>query len=126
MKGNPLRYSDLYEGGILSKHVEAFTLFNTVEQNNAFLELINYADGSEGSFPIGDGMRENLRIYSKVPIEERLGHVEPPDLDSSEYKTYLRKSKTARKGGLTWKDNYLLSSMFVLVQHRFLQQLLAV
>ena len=46
-KGQPLRYDDLYEGGVLSENVGAFTFFSpTVEQNNAFLELLNYADRS--------------------------------------------------------------------------------
>ena len=47
-KASPLRYDDLYEGRLLANHVEAFTLFDTVAQNDAFLELINYADGTEG------------------------------------------------------------------------------
>ena len=46
-------------------------------------------------------------------MEERLGHIEPPDLDSDEYKTYLRKSKAAQKGGLMWKDDYLLFCFYV-------------
>ena len=46
--GRPLRYDDLYPGGILSKHVGAYTLFKTVNQNDAFLDIINYADGSVG------------------------------------------------------------------------------
>ena len=70
--------------GIRPPYIEAFTFFNTVEQNDAFLELINYTDWSEGSFLIGDGMCDNLRIYSEVPMEERLWHIEPPDLDSDE------------------------------------------
>ena len=34
--GRPLRYNDLYPGGVLSKHVNAFTFFPTVQQNDAF------------------------------------------------------------------------------------------
>jgi hypothetical protein len=49
--GRPLRYNDLYPGGVLSKHVDAFTFFPRIEQNDAFLKLMNYADGSEGSMP---------------------------------------------------------------------------
>jgi hypothetical protein len=43
----PLRYSDLYPGGLLSNHVHAFTLFDTIEQNDAFLEWLNFADGAD-------------------------------------------------------------------------------
>lgn len=66
LKGRSLRYDDLYEGGVLSKHVDAFTFFKTVKANDAFLQLLNYADGSPGSMPEGDGLLENLRPYSKV------------------------------------------------------------
>ena len=47
-KGRALKYDDLYEGGFLSKHVEAFTFFHTVKQNDEFLKLLNYADGTDG------------------------------------------------------------------------------
>ena len=47
-KGKPLRYDDLYAGGILSSRVNAFTFFNTVEKNDAFLDLLNFADGTDG------------------------------------------------------------------------------
>ena len=73
------------------KHIGAFTLFHTVELNDAFLELINYAGVSEGSYPTGDGLCENLRVYSKVPWEERSGEVAPPSLDreSGDYKNRI-------------------------------------
>lgn len=115
-KARPLRYSDLKEGGILSKHVSAFTLFDTVGQNDAFLDLINYADGSEGAHPEGDGMCENLRQYStKVKREERSGEVAPPsmDPDSDEYKKHISRKKAARAGGLTWKDDYLAYCLYI-------------
>ena len=85
LSGRPLRYNDLYDGGVLSKHVDAFTLFPTVEQNDAFLDLLNYADGSEGSFPVGDGLLENLRPYSKVSRAERSGVVDAPTLGDEDY-----------------------------------------
>ena len=47
VKGGPLRYSDLHGGGVLSKRVGSFTLFNTIEQNEKFLKLLNYTDGKE-------------------------------------------------------------------------------
>ena len=46
--------NDLYQGGVLSKHVDAFTLFTRDEQNNAFLELLKYANGSDSSFSAGE------------------------------------------------------------------------
>ncbi len=98
-KGAPLKYSDLFDGGILSNHVEAFTLFDTIEQNDAFLELINFTDSSEGSLPVGDGLCENLRQYTDVSPKERAGKVPPPTMDhnSEEYKRHLNKFKAARK-----------------------------
>ena len=89
--GRPLRYEDLKSGGLLSKHVRAFTLFDTYEQNEAFLNILNFADGSPGSFKEGDGLCENLRQYSKVQRDERSGEVDAPtmDGDSKEYKEYI-------------------------------------
>ena len=69
--GKPLRYKDLYAGGILSKHVDAFTFFSSVELNDAWLELMNFTDG-EGCFDEGDGLCENLRRYLKVRFDERI------------------------------------------------------
>lgn len=114
-KARPLRYSDLRGDGILSKHVDAFTLFATYEQNEAFLELLNYADGSPGAFPVGDGMCEHLRPYSKVSPEERSGEEDPPsmDPDSKEYKEHIRRSNASREGGLSWKDDYLAFCLYL-------------
>ncbi|KAL7534641.1 hypothetical protein ACHAXR_006013 [Thalassiosira sp. AJA248-18] len=112
-KGKPLRYHDLCEGCVLSKHVEQFTLFHTFEQNDEFLELINYADGSEGSFLVGDGLCENLRPYSKVKREERSGEVDPPSLDTDEYEKYLKKRRAAMRNGMRWKDDYLAYCIYV-------------
>ena len=114
-KGQPLRYSDMYVGGLLSKDVHSFLLFDTIEQNDAFLELINYADGDEESFPIGDGLCENLRSYSKVKMDERSGAVDPPSLDaeSDDYAKYLRKRSSAMKSGISWKDDYLAFCIYV-------------
>ena len=104
-KGQPLRYSDLYVGGLLSKDVHSFLLFDTIEQNDAFLELINYADGSDGSFANGDGLCENVCCYSKVKIDKRSGAVDPLSLDaeSNKYAKYLRKRSSAMKAGMSWK-----------------------
>ena len=114
-KGQPLRYSDLRSPGLLADRVEHFTFFNTVEQNDAWLELINFADGSEGSFPRGDGLCENLRVYSKVTMQERMGEEPPPSIepDSDRYKSYLngRKAKFS-KSDMTWKDDYLMWSIY--------------
>ena len=112
----PLRYDDLYEEGILSRHVKAFTLFDTVEQNDAFLDILNYADGSDGSFEVSDGLCENLRPYSHVERSERSGEVPPPVKihGSEDYMTYLKRSKAARQSfGRTWKDDYLSWCIYV-------------
>lgn len=62
----PFTYEDLCDGGVLGKNVKDFTFFDTKEQNDLFLEVINFADGTEGSFPEGDGLCENLRPYNKI------------------------------------------------------------
>ena len=112
-KAQPLRYSDLYPPGILSKSVSSFTFFATVEQNDAFLDLLNFADGSPGSFPRGDGLCENARLYSKVTWEERSGKISPPSLnpDSDEYAGWLRRSRARQELG--WKDRYLLFCIYL-------------
>ena len=114
-KGQPLRYADMYAGGILSNNVHSFTLFDTIEQNDAFLDIINFADGSDGSFDAGDGLCENLRCYSKIDMKERSGCNDPPSLnhDSDEYMAYLRKRRAAMKGSMTWKDDYFAFCLYV-------------
>ena len=88
-KGQPLCYSDMYASGILIKDVHYFLLFDTIEQNVAFLKLINFADGKEGSFIKGDGLCENVRSYSKVQMEEQSGQVDPPSLEA-EFEDYVK------------------------------------
>lgn len=112
----PFKYLDLYEGGMLSSHVKNFTFFNTIRQNDKFLDALNYTDGSEGSFPEGDGLCENLRAPNDVDWEELAGTKAPPsmDIDSPEYKEWLRRSKAARKPtGRNWKDDYLAYSIYL-------------
>ena len=104
------------DGGILSKSVHSFSLFNTVEQNDAFLALVNHADGSDGSFPVGDGLCENLRYYSRVTLEERAGTEDPPCLNDEDYAKCLRWGKAKRDSmatTLTWKDDYLAFCSYV-------------
>ena len=95
-------------GGIPAKHVHAFSFFGTIEQNDAFLKLINCADGMEGAFPEGDGLCENLRCYSKIRMDERSGALDPPSIDptATEYVAYLQRQRAALKSGMTWKDDY--------------------
>ena len=69
--GRPLKFKDLFEGRMLSGNVKNFTFFNTAKQNDLFLEVLNYADGSPGSYPEGDGLCENLRRYQDVGWDER-------------------------------------------------------
>lgn len=112
----PLRYNDLYPGGLLAKHVKAFTFFKTVATNDLFLEVLNYADGSTDSYPAGDGLCENLRPYSHVERSERNGETESPSMqsDSEEYKKHLARSRaTRRRTGMTWKDDYLAFCIYV-------------
>jgi len=110
----PLRFEDLKTGGILSKHVKSCTFFDTFEMNNVFLDILNFADGSPGSYPEGDGLLENIRTYSDVKRDERDGKVPPKtyDMDSPEYKEWLRHSKAAR-GDRTFRDDYLAFCIYV-------------
>lgn len=101
LSGRPLRYNDLHDGGVLSKHVDAFTLFPTVGQNDTFLDLLNYADGSKGSFPVGDGLWENLRPYSKLSRAERSGEVDAPTLEAEDYAKWLQRRKRAKVSKMT-------------------------
>ena len=113
-KGQPLRYKDLYPGGVLADHVRSLTLFHTIEQMDAFLNLLNHTDGSQGSRPVGDGYCENLRRYSKVSWDERGNEIEPSLLDDEDYAAYLKRRNAARKdGGMTWKDDFLAWSIYV-------------
>ena len=112
-KGKPLRYDDLYTGGIISLRVKAFTFFDTVELNGAFLELMNYFDGSYGAFPDGDGLCENLRPCSRVPRKERSGESEPSALNAEEYENYIRRQKSQMTSKRTWKDDYLGYCLYV-------------
>jgi len=83
----------LYAGGILSKHVDAFTFFSSVELNDAWLELTNFTN-CEGCFNEGDGLCQNLHQYLKVRFDERKGDVSPPsyELESEEYAKWLKKN----------------------------------
>ena len=114
-KGQPLRYKDLFGDGILSKKVGSFTFFNTAKLNDAFLDIINFADGSEGSLPVGDGMCENMRRYNKVSHAERDGTVPPPCMnpDSDEYRKNIEAVKVQREDSITWKDEYLAFCIYV-------------
>jgi len=80
-----------------------------------FLELFNYADGSVGSFPVGDGVCKNVCAYSHVKMNERSVAISPPSLDpnSEEYVSFLKKRRAAMKGSITWKDNYLAFCIYV-------------
>jgi hypothetical protein len=55
-KKGTLTFHSLCSGGILEKYVKDFTYFATVELNEAFLEVINYSDGSEGACEEGNGL----------------------------------------------------------------------
>ena len=46
-----------------------------------YLDALNYTDGSEGSFPEGDGLCENLRAPNDVDWEELAGTKAPPSMD---------------------------------------------
>ena len=85
----------MYAGGILGKDVHSLTLFDTIEQNNAFL-----------TFYVGDGMCENFCCYSKVDVKERSGDHDPSSLNHNgdEYGTYLQRRRAAMKGTMSWKD----------------------
>ena len=94
----PLTYDDLLPGGRLGHNVKDFTFFRTKEQNDLFLEVVNFADGTEGAYDEGDGLCENMRPYNNIKPEERDGLIEPPcmDMNSPEYATRIQNSKRAR------------------------------
>jgi len=102
-KGKPLRYTDLYAGGILSKQVDTFTFFSSIELNDTWLKLINFTD-DEGSFDEGNVLRQNLHQYSKMRFDERKGDVFPSSYEpeSEEYAKWLKwlKLRKAALGGL--------------------------
>ena len=112
-KGQPLRYRDLEEDGLLGAFVKDFTFFPSKKANDAFLKMCNHTDGSDGSLPEGDGYLENLRAYSHVTMKEREGEVLPPsfDPDSSDYKEHLARSCPARLDGVTYQDEYFAWSV---------------
>ena len=60
-------------------------------------------------------MCENMRSYSHVKDEERDGSKVPPSIgvNSDEYKQYIKNCRAARKGGRTWKDDYLALCIYV-------------
>ena len=66
-------YYNLAPGGLLSEFVQDFTYFSDFETNDAFLDMLNYADHSEESRKLG-GLCEHLVRYSKVPMEKRKLH----------------------------------------------------
>lgn len=113
LKGKPLRYDDLYVGGVLADSVRTFTVFHTIEEVDEFLDLLNFTDGSEGSRPVGDGYCENLRPYSKVKWDERGNEVAAPALNKEEYAAYLKRRNAAKKEGMTWKDDFLAWCIYV-------------
>jgi chromosome segregation ATPase len=55
-----LTYDDLKTTGRLRKQVKVFKYFETFEQNDLFLEVLNWVDGTEDSNNEGHGMCENM------------------------------------------------------------------
>eukprot|EP00985_Skeletonema_marinoi_P012615 scaffold6122_cov167-Skeletonema_marinoi.AAC.1 len=73
-------------------------------------------EAKENVETISDGLCENLRAPNDVDWEELAGTKAPPsmDIDSPEYKEWLRRSKAARKPtGRNWKDDYLAYSIYL-------------
>ena len=62
-----LLFDDLRPSGALASFVKDFTFFPDFECNDAFLDLINFADGREP----GDGLCENMARYRRVSIDNR-------------------------------------------------------
>ena len=91
---------------MISTRVKVFTLFDTVKLNDAFLELLNYADGSNKAFPVGNGLCKNACAYSHVVRRERSSEAQPPALNAEEYADYLRRQKARMTSERMWKDDY--------------------
>ncbi|KAL7552028.1 hypothetical protein ACHAWF_017126 [Thalassiosira exigua] len=125
-----LSYDDLRPDGVLADH--DFTHFPDFESNDAFLDLINFA---EGCAP-GDGLCENLVRYSTVSMEERrkyheaMSPNEPDDMSISsdagtdldviiaeaaeaeaEVEAESKRSGPQRK--LSWKTEWLVYNFYV-------------
>lgn len=116
-KAQPLRYDDLGEGRILAEIVSKCTFLETKEENDLFLEILDYADGTEGSYAVGDGLCENWRKYCDISFDERSGEKEPPvmQMDSPDYKRYIERVKAGRAGrsDRDWKDDYLAYCIYI-------------
>jgi len=112
-EARPFTYDDLCAGGVLGNNVKDFTFFDTKEQNDLFLEVVNFADGTEGSFPVGDGLCENMRPYNKIKPDERDGLKDPPcmDMNSPEYAKYIEKSKRTRSR--SYKDDFFAFCVYL-------------
>jgi len=93
----------------IAKHVLSCNIFDTIEQNDAFFELLNYAAVSNGSFPVVGGICKDLCAYSHVKMNERAGTVSPPSIDphTEEYVTLPRRRRAIMASEMTWKDDYL-------------------
>ncbi|KAL7549609.1 hypothetical protein ACHAWF_013483 [Thalassiosira exigua] len=112
-----LRYDDLRPGGVLEHHVKDFTYFPDFASNDAFLELLNFSEGS----PEGDGLCENLVRYSKVSIEERKEYQEALSVAidddamsiSSAQADDEERKRRGPKRKLDWKTEWLVYCFYV-------------
>jgi hypothetical protein len=105
-KKGTLTFDSLRSGGILEKYVKDFTYFATVELNEAFLEVINYADGSEGACEEGDGLCQRLARYTHLSIAKRKAAAAAGELACQ------GSTKKHGQGPLDYKTEYLAYCLY--------------
>ena len=93
-----LLYDDLQPGGALGAAVKDFTFFPDYDCNEAFLELLNFAE--EGK----PGLCEDLVRYSKVSVESRREYQLSADDQAAETLTQMH---SGRRRKLHWKTEWL-------------------
>jgi len=108
-----LSFDSLRPGGILNRNVKDFTYFPSYEANEAFLEVINYAEGTEGACEAGDGLCECLARYTKLSIEERKKFAEITGEDECQEGISENHASGHRQGKLDYKSEYLVYNIYV-------------
>ena len=103
-----LSYDDLQPGGALGAAVKDFTFFPDYDCNEAFLELLNFAE--EGK----PGLCEDLVRYSKVSVESRREYQLSADDQAAETLTQMH---SGRRRKLYWKTEWLIYNFLRTLWH---------
>jgi hypothetical protein len=108
-KDRYLKYDDLRSEGLLGKNVKDFTFFDDFDSNDAFLEAINYADGSDGCLPPDDGMCEGLLRYTSLRMNDRARLKEDPAATVGSQSPLGKR----RKRKCSFKTDWLIYNVYV-------------